>query len=55
MPRVPIFNYLIYKIYYYFEIMWDIQFKCLNDLILWHVAQCKYAMWLVKNEFNTKY
>jgi len=48
MPRVPIFNYLRYRYYYYFEVIWDIQFKCLNDHILWHVAQCKYAMWHFK-------
>jgi hypothetical protein len=34
MPCVPIFNYLKYKYYCYFEVIWDIQFKCLNDHIL---------------------
>jgi hypothetical protein len=52
MPHVAIFNYLIYINYYYLKIMWDIQFKCLNDFILWHVAQCKYAMWLIKKWYK---
>jgi hypothetical protein len=33
MPCVLIFDYLNYY-YYYFEIIWDLQFKYLNDLIL---------------------
>jgi hypothetical protein len=24
------------------------QFKILDDIILWHMAQCKYAMWHFK-------
>jgi hypothetical protein len=49
LPHVPIFNYLEYNDnYYYFEIIWDIQFKCLDDFILQHVTQCKYATWHLK-------
>jgi hypothetical protein len=33
MPCVLIFDHLNYY-YYYFEIIWDLQFKYLNDLIL---------------------
>jgi hypothetical protein len=48
LPCVLIYDYLYYYYYYYyyyFEIIYDVQFKDLDDLILWHVAQCKYAMW----------
>jgi hypothetical protein len=34
LSHVLICNYLKYKYDYYFEIIWDIQFKCLDDLIL---------------------
>jgi hypothetical protein len=47
LPRVLILNYYYYY-YYYYEIIYDTQFKCLDDLTLWHVAQCKYAMWHLK-------
>ncbi len=40
LPHVLIFDY-----YYYYEIIYDVQFKYLDDLILKHMAQCKYAMW----------
>ncbi len=31
LPRVPIFDYLKYNNNYYFEIIHDVQFKCLDD------------------------
>jgi hypothetical protein len=34
LPRVLIYNYLYYYYYYYFEIIQDVQFKYLDDLIL---------------------
>jgi hypothetical protein len=35
LPRVLILNYLnYYYYYYYFEIIYEVQFKCLDDIIL---------------------
>jgi hypothetical protein len=34
LPHVSIFNYFKYKYNNYFEIIWDIQFKCLDDFKL---------------------
>jgi hypothetical protein len=42
LPSTLIFDYLKYN-NYYLEIIYDDQFKYLDDLILGHVTQCKYA------------
>ncbi len=40
---------ITYYYYYYYEMIYNIQFKYLDDLILWHMAQWKYAA-LHKNQ-----
>ncbi len=39
LPHILILNYLKYNNNYYFEIIYDVQFKCLDDIILWYVLQ----------------
>jgi hypothetical protein len=57
LSHVPIFNYVILKKYYNFKLFWDVQFRCLDNFRLWHIAQYRFAMWqanlnFCQNEFK---
>jgi len=47
----PTFNYLKHKFYYNFEIIEDIQFRCLDGHKLCHMAQYKSITWHIHLNF----
>jgi hypothetical protein len=48
LQRIPIFNYLKYILLLFWNNMGH-SIHMLGLFILWHVAQCKYATWHLKN------